>query len=421
MAAVAALLWSVVIWRTPTVRHAGTGRTLWCAMAALALAQSLQVLAFYQALDRTLDTPGAASAVKHTAALLAAACIRSLVGQLADERLGSVRRIGLPITAAALMVVPFLAWPPTSTPAGLAGHLEYYGPGIGVTLPWLAYLTYGGWALISAARLCWRHRQYAASPALRWGLTMVACGTTVGFVFIPLKASMQALWMFRDGSAFTQFDAVAEAVIVVLAITMCCLGATSEALADRAAHISSIARAVIALHRLRPLWMAVRGAAPSVVLLPDSGPLSALDPRTVRLRLVRRVVEIRDALMALDPYVPAHTRQAALVAAAALGLNGAHAAAAAEAGQLIVALRAHAHGLPPSDLPRPAPPGGTRFAEETAWLERVSAQLGRPHSQAIALLVTAAGGPHRDPGGHTDPEAAVSGVEAALMARQEQR
>ena len=90
MSTVAALMWAVVLWRTPTARHPGPGRILWCALACLAVAQTLQVLIVYQTVDRALGAPGSAANIKHLLALASAACVRALVSQLADERLRSV-------------------------------------------------------------------------------------------------------------------------------------------------------------------------------------------------------------------------------------------------------------------------------------------------------------------------------------------
>jgi len=389
MSTVAALMWAVVLWRTPTARRPGPGRTLWCALACLAVAQTLQVLIVYQTVDRALGAPGSAANTKHVLALASAACVRALVGQLAGERLGPVRRLGLPAGALLLMVAPYLLWPPHLLPAGLSGRAEFYGPALGVALPWMAFLSYLSWALGSAAVLCWRHRRYAASPALRHGLTMITLGTSAGFGFIALKVVLQVVWTVGDGSWLTGFDAGADAVILGASVTLCTLGANSEALADRTAAGVAMLQTAQSLRRLRPLWRQVFTAVPSIVLLPEPGWLAGLDPRSARLRLVRRVIEIRDGLMYLEPYLPSDARAVALRAAAAQGHIDVKAAATAEAGLLLAAARAKAAGASTGSDVRSAPPGAAGLAGEATWLELVSRELARTSSQQVADTVLA--------------------------------
>jgi hypothetical protein len=59
------------------------------------------------------------------------------------------------------------------------------------------------------------------------------------------------------------------------------------------------------LRALHPLWQDLTGAVPEVVLGEE------LRRRELRMRLHRRVVEIRDAILALQPYVSAAQRDAA--------------------------------------------------------------------------------------------------------------
>lgn len=56
-----------------------------------------------------------------------------------------------------------------------------------------------------------------------------------------------------------------------------------------------------ALHQLRPLWRALRATEPLVVL-PGPGWTTLLTPAGQRFRLLRRVIEIRDAQLALRPH-----------------------------------------------------------------------------------------------------------------------
>ncbi|GAB3497098.1 MAB_1171c family putative transporter [Amycolatopsis cihanbeyliensis] len=73
--------------------------------------------------------------------------------------------------------------------------------------------------------------------------------------------------------------------------------------------------------QLRPLWLAVCAAFPNIPLFPPESPLrEALRLRQMRLRYYRRVIECRDGLVCLSPYLAEpvdaglpHARQAELV------------------------------------------------------------------------------------------------------------
>lgn len=56
--------------------------------------------------------------------------------------------------------------------------------------------------------------------------------------------------------------------------------------------------------RLRPLWMAVYRVFPSIALFPPEHPLrEALHLQHMRLRYYRRIIECRDGLVCLSPYI----------------------------------------------------------------------------------------------------------------------
>ena len=55
------------------------------------------------------------------------------------------------------------------------------------------------------------------------------------------------------------------------------------------------------LRRLYPLWDGLCQAVPGIALDPVPAWADRLDPRDLRMRLYRRVIEIRDGYMALSP------------------------------------------------------------------------------------------------------------------------
>lgn len=123
--------------------------------------------------------------------------------------------------------------------------------------------------------------------------------------------------------------------------------------------------------RLGPLWRALYRADPAIALDPPAVP-DALVLRNLRHRLYRRVIEIRDGLLALQPYRSAEAGAAARARTAACGLDDRKAEAAVEAAVVAAALAARAAGTPPGPPPAVVS-GGTDLDADTEYLSRVSA------------------------------------------------
>lgn len=128
------------------------------------------------------------------------------------------------------------------------------------------------------------------------------------------------------------------------------------------------------LRDLRPLGSALRAA------VPDAGRIDAPPgARGARARLYRRVIEIRDAMLALRPYQDPAVRPAAVAGARAAGLVGDELDACVEAAIIAAALAGRKAGRPAphraGDTGRPGVRGGADLAGDAAWLARVSQQL----------------------------------------------
>jgi hypothetical protein len=95
--------------------------------------------------------------------------------------------------------------------------------------------------------------------------------------------------------------------------------------------------------------------------------------RDLELRLVRRVVEVRDARLALRAYLPAGTIASIRAACEAVGLTCLDSQATVEAASLAAALCQHAQGeVPRATDALPETPGGANLDEEVAYLMRVA-------------------------------------------------
>jgi hypothetical protein len=131
-----------------------------------------------------------------------------------------------------------------------------------------------------------------------------------------------------------------------------------------------------ATRRLTPLWQLVTNAFPHVQL--DAPPLS----RAARseYRLYRRVLEIRDAQLALRPYIPPEASAQALAASRERNLDPLAADVLLEAMELAAALNAYRTGQPPhpefdNAIPAKHSPVPPDLLAEAQWLTKVASTL----------------------------------------------
>jgi hypothetical protein len=101
-----------------------------------------------------------------------------------------------------------------------------------------------------------------------------------------------------------------------------------------------------------------------------------------RIRLIRRIADIRDAALALRNYVPVGTVMRSRRLLAARGLTGKALDATVEACWLRLAARASLAGMPASEAAHVFP-GGSTLQEEVSWLRQVAAVMRSTHLQAV--------------------------------------
>ena len=141
----------------------------------------------------------------------------------------------------------------------------------------------------------------------------------------------------------------------------------------------------LAYWRLRPLWAAMVAAVPDMELPAERGTRSG-----IRWRLLRRVIEIRDAELALRPYWREEVAAAASAAARSAGLDADLEQAVVEAAVAMDAARACLRGGPPACEQVPAEricgPAGNELRSEIARLILVSRAVRRcPVVRDLAL------------------------------------
>jgi hypothetical protein len=126
--------------------------------------------------------------------------------------------------------------------------------------------------------------------------------------------------------------------------------------------------------RLRPLWVALYEAVPAIALDPPRTRLGDLfSVRDLDHRLYRRVIEIRDAQLALRPYTDPAAAEAVRQRAQATSVVGDRQHAMVEASLIGSALYAKAHELPaPGGSPITTASEDGDIRAEISWLTQVA-------------------------------------------------
>lgn len=234
--------------------------------------------------------------------------------------------------------------------------------------PWvfeyvLAYVVAQAPAFTNVIRLCLRYARVADTVTLRVALRVVVAGTVGASLYLVSKTVLAAAPRFGFDYPFGRSVLVSK-VLPTSAYLLVLIGAILPALVTWLGRYRHY-------RRLGPLWRDLYRSDPAIALDPPTLP-DALAFVRLRLRLYRRVIEIRDGLLALRPYRDPAIATAARTRATTEGLVGQHLEAVVEAATIAAALRAKTAGhplAPELDLPVT---GGADLAEETAFLTLVA-------------------------------------------------
>jgi len=369
----AAFLWTVVTWRADKARRPGTERSLWFVLLMFAASTTVLIDRPWQLANKFLSPLGGAGWVWTCCSVLAAAGARSLVVHTQAERQKTpCPRLHLWLAAAALVIVTLSyighpAPPKLDGPSlGFVQRESLYQGGIAAGVRWAVWLGFLTWALTGMEHVTRQYAQHArrATPGrLTTGLRFGAMGCRVGYGYVALKAMVVAAWVGGAGLRLGPVDQVGD-WIALLSVALIVVASTYDALLSRARAFLKAVSQLRALRRLRPLWMALSQAAPyNAARIPTS---------SVRQRLSRRVLDIRDRQLALRPYADPDLPRRALEAAEQAGYCGEQARVLAEATWLESARQAKVHGFAATaDVPYDATyevSGGKDLDEEVTWL-----------------------------------------------------
>ncbi|MEV6651989.1 MAB_1171c family putative transporter [Streptomyces sp. NPDC051219] len=299
--AVLILLWLVALWRGPSALRSSKQRTLWAAFAALTLSMTLRRPEVMHAIDSGTGVNNLSTLLKHFLGITAAAAVLEFVYVITRPEGRNGARLRLCAAAATMVALTVLfAFMPRETEAE-----EFFESSAGsgtATVYLMVWFTYLGTAMASATWLFWGSSRHARAGWLRTGLRLLGTGTAAGVAY-SLTRAVYLLLRLAD-----VVDAGSDAGVSTLTDTMKHL-AIGLILIGSSVPAMGVAwrtgRHWLYFRRLAPLWTDLTAAVPEVVLGEE------LRRRELQMRLHRRVVEIRDAILALQPYASAELRDRA--------------------------------------------------------------------------------------------------------------
>ncbi|MFB9905663.1 MAB_1171c family putative transporter [Allokutzneria oryzae] len=374
------LVWAFVTLRMAGGQHRANSparRAIMLALFSLAISMTVLTPAPYAALAELTGVPNVARLVGHSLMLVVAWAIHIFVLSLNrpnDLAWPSTHRYtaGMVLTFVGMAVTFLLADLPVDDVrfagrySGQPWVLEYW-------LVFLCYMLPAFWSLVGNG---WRLGGLAANPLVRLGMRLIALGSLAAFVYHVHKALVFASDEYHlpypeeDLTALDKYLTPASALLALAGVMMPVLGQRL-----RLPELFEWLHRYRTYHTLRPLWLALYRANPHIALEPPASRLSELlMPGDIELRLYRRVIEIRDGRLALQPFVDDKVAEAARERAQRDGATGQALEVATEAAVLAAALRA-------SERPTPAPgphhppaevPGGGDLDSDMAFLSEVA-------------------------------------------------
>lgn len=363
----AVLVWGIVLgkllkWHR---QRSLTGGSLWLILFSLAFAFTVMIPSIYHAIADVTGVPNLARLLSHIFMLLTGWAAQAMMLGLNKSEIRQ-RRWWLVVVIVALSVVFSLADTPVDTPrfarlyAATPWVLEY----------WLVFVAGLAPAFVNVVRLCWRYARLSGSAIGKLGLRLISAGFSVSLVYHAHKACYFASERF--GFPYPSLGGLWDKTLTPIASLLALTGATLPAWGPKIglpAVLDWIGR-WRTYHRLRPLWFALYQATPQIALVqPRPAVLEFLLPTDLDLRLYRRVIEIRDGRLALQPYLDPRVGQAARDRSE---VTGDELDAIVEATTLAAAVDAKRSGTPPQACEPVAVPGGRDLESDTAFLNEVA-------------------------------------------------
>ncbi len=344
------VLWIAVLAQFPSQRHAPIRHAVWLTMLLLAAIGTLDLTAVGARLDTAAGLPNVADLAQHVlgivAATLACYCAVAIVASEQQRARWSAARA----TAAAAFTVScltglFAVSPARTTPTNTALYADFpmqYAAHPEVLAYWAIFAVYLGTTFVIIARLAWRYGRTAGRSPLGGGLRLLAAGMVAGLTYLGYGT---AVVVAHAAGVQGPFIRTAPGIIQALFGALIVLVAAGGVL-PATQHWPVVRQVWLyrSLRMLYPLWAGLCQAVPGIALDPVRGWADRIDPRDLRMRLYRRVIEIRDGYMALNPVDVPGIEQTVRAAAGRRPLSATDEAMVAAATRLELARRAELRG-----------------------------------------------------------------------------
>jgi hypothetical protein len=278
------------------------------------------------------------------------------------------RRLAL-LTAIALSMTALLAVADTENETNFVERYATYTP---ITVYQVLYLSCLGAAVVDLIQLSVRYSRHVGAT-LKIGLRMVAAGGVVyafhtAYKIILIAAAWMSWSVPGDESAIATALAASGGVLIAS-------GATLPVWWPRAVLPWQWLSQYRSYRRLEPLWSELSSAVPEIMLSCANGAEGGSRPWEMGVRLYRRVIEIRDAQLVLDPFGDPRVSVQAEATARDRGLTGERMQAYVDATRLANALARR--GAAPLSKPVTVSPrkgvGDASLRTESRYLEQVAA------------------------------------------------
>ncbi|CAL9413382.1 MAB_1171c family putative transporter [Streptomyces sp. enrichment culture] len=377
---VAAMLWTVALWRAPSLWNSHKQQFLELAFLNLAAAMTLEIPEAAAWIDSATGVRSTGYLLKHLFGVVSAASVLEFViAVVRPEGLLQRTRWLLEGTCLTLMIVAFVLAPSDGrVPDDILTVPDLSGWAL---LHVVVFTLYIGAAMTVTAILFAHAARHANNRWVRAGHALLSLGGAIGVLY-----AVQRLWHLADvaGGVVTAED-VEKAAAISQVLKNAAITAISAGSCLAPASIAATAlRERRALEVTQPLWQTLTAAVPSVRLTVVAG------PGRTRFLLNRRLTEISDATLVLREYLPADVQERALLMAQRAGYPSTKHSAIAEAAWLKTAVLAKPVAAPHQGRHPRSGSDGMSPATELRWIRQVSAAFDQcPHVDAFAAAEAA--------------------------------
>jgi hypothetical protein len=378
----AVFAWIVVLGNLkalPAMRRQPTRLTTWIMFLFFALIFTTGWSPVYDNLDSWTGLPESSRLIAQCLVVCFSAAALALLQLWTYPPEQAARKVRFTFTAIALVLVVMTALFLRSDGEHHHdnGFRRWYGASVEYDLYLLVYLLVFTATLVGIIRLCARYARLTTRSWLRTGLFTTAVGAGIGMIYSLSR--LTDIVVSHLGVDLDSWDALAQAGAGIGALLVM-IGLTMHSWGPRMSSFAVSVRRLSAYPRLRPLWAAFYARDHSLAFddqRPDSTRWDAAKRllSDVDYHVGRRVVEIRDGILTLHPYLDPHIAHRARAYYQNRQLTGDDLDAAVEAAQIHAALDATATDPhrpaepPPPDLMNNTPDD---LDAEIAWLLKVT-------------------------------------------------